>query len=456
MPSRIVMPVREGLLRRGVIPALGLAVLALLALLYCYDTPLYLALVHASMMRPYVTPFIDAVQIPALIACWRQGVDVFVSAPCDPFNRALAYSPLWLRVAGFVPTDLAWLNTLGLILDGTYFLSLALLPPLRRKLGFVLLALAVFSSLPGFALERGNMDVVMFVLAALGGWLCCRPWPLRLLGYPFFTLAGLLKFYPLVLFLLFLRERLVVFLLLCFTALGVLVGFVLLFEGELAEMARNLPSVGYYKDSFGARQFPFGLGPILQDLFVRGGVQDLPVVQALDPAHSVVFMLDMLGLMVVLMLIATMRLAARAELRAALEALATEERVFLVIGAVLICGCFFAGQNQSYRGIHLVFVMPALIALATEAQPPKVRSLFRWLFAPLMLVLWGLSLQQLVAWLSGGTDSPMGGSAAMDLYWIIHEIAWWWLIAVLLGVLFCFVADSPVWRSLSWRRARTA
>ena len=57
----------------------------------------------------------------------------------------------------------------------------------------------------------------------------------------------------------------------------------------------------------------------------------------------------------------------------------------------------------------------------------------------------------LVAWLSGGTDSPMGGSAAMNLYWIIHECAWWAVITVLLGILFCFIADAVAWRSLPWR-----
>jgi hypothetical protein len=143
-------------------------------------------------------------------------------------------------------------------------------------------------------------------------------------------------------------------------------------------------------------------------------------------------------------------------LRSALAMLTEAERGFLVIGAALICGCFFVGQNASYRGILFLFVVPGIARLALAPEPGPGRHLFRIAGGLILCLLWGLSLQQLVAWLSGGTDSPMGGSAAMNLYWILHEIAWWWVIAVLLGVLFCFVAEAPLWRSLPWRRAQAA
>ncbi len=42
------------------------------------------------------------------------------------------------------------------------------------------------------------------------------------------------------------------------------------------------------------------------------------------------------------------------------------ERVFLTIGAALMVGCFLAGQSVSYRAIHLLFVLPALLTLSTQ------------------------------------------------------------------------------------------
>ena len=114
--------------RRWAMPLLGLAALVLAALLYRAEPAAYLQLLTILMLQPTDPPFIDAQQIPALIDCWQHGVDVYVSAPCDPGHRPLAYSPLWLR-ASFLPLDKAWSNALGLGMGGAFFLSLALLPP---------------------------------------------------------------------------------------------------------------------------------------------------------------------------------------------------------------------------------------------------------------------------------------------------------------------------------------
>jgi hypothetical protein len=113
---------------------------------------------------------------------------------------------------------------------------------------------------------------------------------------------------------------------------------------------------------------------------------------------------------------------------------------------------FLRWQNASYRGIHVLFVMPGLAALAQGTM----RKLFRPVVALVLLALWGLSLQQLVAWLSGGSARPMGGSIAMYLYWIVHELAWWWIVAVFLAILAVFVLEAPMWKMLTspFRRLR--
>jgi hypothetical protein len=62
--------------------------------------------------------------------------------------------------------------------------------------------------------------------------------------------------------------------------------------------------------------------------------------------------------------------------------------------------------------------------------------------------MWGLTSQLLVAKLSGGLAYPISNSVTIYLYWLIRELAWWWIISMLLGFLFCFIADSAVWRML--------
>src|ERR1700735_2335823 len=435
---------------RRVIPVLGLAALALAALARRYDPALYYAGLSFVRLQPSELPFLDGLQIPALIACWGHGVDVYVTAPCDPLNRTLAYSPLWLRLS-FLPTDPAWTVWLGLAMEGGVFLSLALLPLPRRWPGILLFALGLFSSLSVFALERGNMDVVMFGLIALGGWCCRRSLPVRCAGYACFALAGLLKFYPLVLFLLFLRERFAYFIAFCLTAAGLLAGFVLYFQDELREMARNFPSLGVFTDTFGYRLLPAGLGIMVQRLFEDAGLANT-WVRSLSP--NPLFALAVLGFAVVTAFVLALRLAGDPTFRSALMRIEPAERGFLVIGAALICGCFFVGQNVGYKGIHFLFVLPGLYALAAAPFGGATRRLFRVTAGLILLLMWGLTLQQLLARVSGGSFRPIGGSVAMDLYWIGHELAWWWVIAVLLAILFCFVAQSPVWQSLTGARGR--
>jgi hypothetical protein len=434
---------------RWVVPFLGLLVLASMTLIYVVDRPVYYRIMVFEMLGPYRFPFIDGAQMPAVIRCWQQGVDVYVtSLPCDLADRPFAYSPLWLR-ATFLSFDMSWRNWLGLTVDAAFFLSLALLPAPRRAGALIVLIIAVFSSLPSFALERANIDVVMFILAALGGRVFCAASPARFGSYPILTLAGLLKFYPLVLFLLFLRERLVAFFVLCGLGFISLLVFFLCFRGELAEMARNLPDISYYTDSFGAWQIPVGLAR-----------------QSIDAAHLLGYESDVLtglrddkllsAITFIFLLAACLAIAARLATRggfgAALETLRRDEHAFLVIGAALLCGCFFAGQSSAYRGIHLVFVIPGLVVLATERMAGRSWTLFRVTLDIVLVILWGPTIEQVAAALSGGWSAPMSGSLVMYLYWVAHGLMWWWIATVLLAVLFCFIARSPAWQLLVLRR----
>jgi hypothetical protein len=52
------------------------------------------------------------------------------------------------------------------------------------------------------------------------------------------------------------------------------------------------------------------------------------------------------------------------------------DAMFLVTGAALIAGCFFAGQSVDYRGIHLIFVVPGLaMRRAAVTRAPLIQVL---------------------------------------------------------------------------------
>ncbi len=60
----------------------------------------------------------------------------------------------------------------------------------------------------------------------------------------------------------------------------------------------------------------------------------------------------------------------------------------------------------------------------------------------------------MIADVFGGSFFPVEGSLVGLAVWVIQELAWWWLITVLVAILIRFVADSPAWRDVRgafWR-----
>src|ERR1700722_2775742 len=170
-----------------VIRCCGVFFLALFSVLYVHDTALYMRILGWMTGNPFPHPFIDWEWIPSAAQCWQRGLDVYVDNTCyEPIAHGRhAYSPLWLRMS-FVPYDKVWLAPFGLTFAVLFFAALSTLPPPRRLDAFWMTFLATFSSLTAFAIERGNVDLIMFLLT-IGGvncWLGTRR--LRVVGYGIF------------------------------------------------------------------------------------------------------------------------------------------------------------------------------------------------------------------------------------------------------------------------------
>jgi hypothetical protein len=88
-----------------------------------------------------------------------------------------------------------------------------------------------------FALERGNVDLIIFIMPVVAGVLGTGPLASRILFYSLMLPAGLLKFYPLIVLSTALRERPRTFFAIAATAGLVVVGFFLSVPGRIG---RNL------------------------------------------------------------------------------------------------------------------------------------------------------------------------------------------------------------------------
>ena len=262
-------------------------------------------------------------------------------------DRTLDYSPLWLRFT-FLPGK-EWTNPLGLCLAISFFLALAVLPPPRSGKELLPRLVATLSPVTTFAVERANIDLLMFVIATAAGVLLLGPLRRRVVAYAMIVIAGLLKFYPLVLMVLTLRERPRVFLWVNGAAAAVVLGDGRLFSRGDREDGAEYPSERAFSVRFGAHFLP----DVIAQKWTRQCIPGLRLLGLVKLAMFAALFLAMAGWFFCMV--------RWRDFRIALARLPEPEKIFLLIGAALIGGCFFAGTNIGYRGIHLLFTLPGFL-----------------------------------------------------------------------------------------------
>ena len=167
---------------------------------------LYFGALRVLGIEPFSFPFLDTHAILAAAECGRQGIEVYLSNPCDALGRPHAYSPLWLTI---VPESLGTgaAGWVGASLDLVFLLSLIVVLRPRTGRELLILGAAAVSPMTVYALERANNDLVVFLLVICGAMLFSAPRPFRLSSYGLFVGAGILKYYPLALLVLAARCR---------------------------------------------------------------------------------------------------------------------------------------------------------------------------------------------------------------------------------------------------------
>jgi hypothetical protein len=420
---------------RYILPPLGLALLAIFAALYAFDIDAYSRVLTTIGIKPLKYPFMDWEAIGAVIKCWNNNIDVYIANPCDAFNRVHTLSPLWLRLV-FIPTDRVWTMPIGIGIVVAFWLSLFWLVKPANWRELIVFALACTSTMIVFALERANVDVILFIMLVVAGVLSTGPLASRILSYALILLAGLLKFYPLIVFLTALRERPRTFFAIAAAAGLIVVGFFYRFRTELAAALNNHPYGGHASELFGAVNLPVGAPRFA--LLVFPGLEQFAWFTALPVA--------IMAVLLIVTAVQVIRLVRNGSLAAAFAKMPERDAMFLVIGAALIAGCFFAGQHINYRGVHLIFVVAGLVALRRAADARATRAtLTRALMIVIFLMWEGLFRHALPQEAAGG---GMAELAPFGIFWLIREVLWWRLVALLLGVLAIFSLRSELFAVL--------
>jgi len=423
-------PLRETGYRLLVV-GIGVLAFAVAAWLYIRDPSLYERVLFGWGIRPFRYPFLDWEYLPEGAACWRQGVDVYVATSCDVLNRPHNYSPLWLR-AWFLPTGPYWRNVFGLGIALSFFASAYLVirpKSWRETLAFVG---AILSPTIVFLLERGNIDAVMFAMLALATLISTRCGFVTL-SYGLILLAGLLKFYPLAAMATALREKPRVFWAIAASSALAFALYYLAFRTELQAAFRNVPQFGYAQGLFGANNLPTGLAVMITEgrfALARGTPSTPPLLFA-----------SLAASLAALSLAGGYLVYRSRQFHAAYDGMGERDRRWLILGSVLIVGCFYAGQSANYRGVMLLFVLAGLVALRREFAAGSMRRLTTGVIAAVVILMWDGMFRHTL--LQGPWEH------LPTTYWLMREGLWRLVVAFLIGALAVFVSRSPVWSSIS-------
>jgi hypothetical protein len=314
--------------------------------------------------------FFDTRNLTAALECRRLGFDPLVESPCDPWGRPLNYPRVWLalRWLGLDQSHTVALAVLFIIL----FLGSILLLTGRISLGRgIVVAAAVCSPSVMFAVERANMDIVVFTLMVLAvlTWRARARWG-DVASPSIVLLAATAKIYPvfaLPAYVFMRRRRAAVAAALCVVVFAL---YALLTVGDILAVAAIAPQGDHH--AFGARILPAAIYHwFVPDRWQGGAItKQLLVIVPLLAVAPLVW------------------IPSRRRLPDPDEGAATPTRLAFYAGSMIFIGTFAIGNNFDYRLVFLLLTLPQLFDWVTE-QPPDPRG---WLgcvtLVTVVILLW--------------------------------------------------------------------
>jgi hypothetical protein len=338
-------------------------------------------------------PFTDLRLLPGSAESFRQGFDPVKQNPGDPLGRHFNYPRAWYLVfyTGIKQSDTIWL---GILLAFGFLFSVWMFPRRLDLTSAGFLALILFSPASMLALERGNVDLFIFILCALALLaLENRVW----LSAGFFMLATLLKLFPIFAFVAFLQRGKKHFFIISIAASAILLIYAALTYSNIVASYAFTEKGGDL--SYGVTVLPLYLHPFLAapniyGIFILGSY-----FAAFGLFGSAVFY----GIRSKLLPVADVHHLAAFRL-----------------GAAIYVGTFFLGNNWDYRLIFLLFTIPQLVSWGAASRAA------RWILAMLILSCWYLITLKIF----GGL--PFGH----ELVYAVDQICKWGLFAGLIHLFF--------------------
>jgi hypothetical protein len=365
---------------------------------------------HLWNIPTLMPPFTDLRLLPGSAESYRAGFNPIHNNPGDPLGRHFNYPFAWYFVfyTGIKQDDTIWI---GALLTFGYLLCTWMLSHRIGVPSACLIAIILFSPASMLAVERGNVDLFIFILCTLTLlFLENRPW----LATGILMVASFLKLFPIFGLAIFLREDRSRFWVISLSAFAIFVVYAGLTYSNISA------SFAYTEKgselSYGVNVIPL----YMEQLFRSKQLFDL-----LTP----IFALIGLGLSLFVFYLGSQSDSLRVNESRHLSAFR--------LGAMIYVGTFSIGNNWDYRLIFLLFAVPQLVEWAIE---PPARKPARWTIVSLVIACWYLINLYIFGFF------PMGEY----IVYLLDQISKWGLFA---GLCYFFLASAPDWLKMEIKKA---
>jgi len=364
-------------------------------------------------------PFADMQAILSASDAYRDGYNPYIENPHDPLGRKHVYPRPWL-----------WLGYTGMTQDHSKFAAILLMSfffllsirILRPENGneFLFSAMLLLSPAVLLGVERGNNDLIIFILLGLAVFfLNNKNRLLDLIAYFFLFLASILKFYPIASFLMFVKiikdyKKFWIFALFSILFFGVYA----VFSFSDFQYLKNIVPKPHGRFTFGAA------------IFFEWILDEWPV-----NATYIYFMTAAVFFFFFLLSSKTGLAQVRKD---------SINTIFFLVGSLNILFCFFANTNYDYRCIFFVLILPWLFEhLKCAITPVSTKRFIKILLLFLPVVVWNETIITLIGLKVGSqgiTETKL--FAIVNLYKLEH-LSTWIVITILLA--FCIeLLKAPI------------
>jgi hypothetical protein len=301
------------------------------------------AYVGVPQMNPL---FADLHAILSANECHTRGLNVFFSNPCDVLARVHVYGSIWLSLSA-LGLGSPHLFVMGLVLNSVFLVLVVYLLKPTSAGEFFKCCLILFSPAVTLGVERGNNDLLIFILLALSAALfTIKNKIANISGLVIIYFSTLLKIYPSILLaatLVFARRNIKEFILLAACAIGLAALWLLPNIDEILLLSNIVPKpTDHY--ATGARAMLLYIG------------RPYPWVLTIHTAWWLAGFISLIAL-------CSIALASRLKTLELQQPQAGFTYVLYMFGLTILFFTYAINSNYDYRWIFFIFLMPQLFEI---------------------------------------------------------------------------------------------